>query len=81
MHGMDYYLSSREKLPGNTLVQFRKEEHVMRHQAGIWYGLLSDMFIETTFMRYSHGPDGDLVGITLNPVKMKLLGLSMQSEG
>ena len=58
-----------------------KEGHVMRHQTGIWYGLWSDMFIETTSMRYCHGPDGDLVGITLNPVKMKLLGVSMQSEG
>jgi hypothetical protein len=62
-------------------VQFIKEEHVMRHQTGIWYGLWSDMFVETSFTRYSHGPDGDLVGITLTPVTMKLLGLSMQSEG
>ena len=59
-----YYLSSMEKLPPHVLIKFMKGEHVMRHQAGLWNGMWSDMFIETTFMRYGHGPGG-LVGITL----------------
>ena len=40
-------------------------EHVTRHQRGIWNGMWTDMYIETTFMRYGHGPGG-IVGITLN---------------
>ena len=62
-----YYLLLRqmETLPENVLSHFEAGEHVMRHQAGLWNGIWSDMFIETTFMRYGHGPGG-LVGITLN---------------
>jgi hypothetical protein len=44
---------------------FLRGEHVMRHKAGLWNGIWSDMFIETTFMRYGHGPGG-LICITLN---------------
>ena len=73
-----YYLSSMEKLPDDILVQFMKEEHVMRHQAGIWNGMWSDMFIETTFMCYGHGPGG-LVGITLNAAAMKRWSLSLHT--
>lgn len=65
-----YYLESMKKLPREVLISFMKGEHVMRHQAGIWNGMLSDMFIDTTFMRYGHGPGG-LVGITLKPAAMK----------
>ena len=73
-----YYLSSMERLPDDILVQFMKGEHVMRHQAGIWNGMWSDMFIETTFMRYGHGPGG-LVGITLNAAAMKRWALSLHT--
>ena len=73
-----YYLSSMERLPDDISVQFMKGEHVMRHQAGIWNGMWSDMFIETTFMRYGHGPGG-LVGITLNVAAMKQWALSLHT--
>ena len=73
-----YYLSSMERLPDDILVQFTKGKHVMRHQAGIWNGMWSDMFIETTFMRYGHGPGG-LVGITLNAAVMKQWALSLHT--
>ena len=73
-----YYLSSMERLPDDILVQFMKGEHVMRHQAGIWNGMWSDMFIETTFMHYGHGPGGP-VGITLNAAAMKLWALSLHT--
>jgi hypothetical protein len=54
-----------EGLPDEVLASFLKGEHVMRHESGLWNGMWSDMFIETTFMRYGPGPGG-LLGITLN---------------
>ena len=50
-----YYLRNMEALPENVLQHFMKGAHVMRHISGLWNGLWSDMFIETTFMRYGHG--------------------------
>ena len=38
----------------------------------------SDMFIETTFMHYGHGPRG-LVGIMLNAAAMKRWALSLHT--
>ena len=73
-----YYLSSMQRLPDDILVQFMKGEHVMRHQAGMWNGMWSDIFIETTFMCYGHGPGG-LVGITLNAAAMKRWALSLHT--
>ena len=45
-----YYLRSMEYLPEDILSGFLKGQHVMRHQAGLWNGMWSDMFIETTIM-------------------------------
>ena len=42
----------------------------MRHRRGIWNAMWSDMFIETTFMRYRHDPGG-LIGITLKKSTMQ----------
>ena len=42
----------------------------MRQQPGIWNGIWSDMFIESTFMRYGHGAGG-IVGLTLQPAALK----------
>ena len=50
-----YYLRDMEKLPEDVLKCFMKGEHVMRHREGLWNGIWSDMFIETTFMRYGKG--------------------------
>ena len=63
-------------LPGDVLDEFLKGNHVMRHQEGIWNGIWSDMFIESTFMRYGHGPGG-IIGITLNPKSIKRWALSL----
>ena len=41
---------------------------------GYWNAILSDMFIESTFMRYGHGSKG-IVGITLKPETLKVWGL------
>ncbi len=63
-----------ESLPENVLVHFLNGEHVMRHVPGIWNGLWSDMYIETTFMRYGHG-QGGIIGITLKPETLKIWAL------
>ena len=41
-----------------------KGEHVIRHQEGYKNEVWSDMFIETTFVRYGKG-SGGIVGVTL----------------
>ena len=61
------YLRTIENLPENILPYFLKGKHVMRHIKGLW----SDMFIESTFMRYGHGRAG-IVGITLKPETLAL---------
>ena len=37
---------------GDILEGFMKGEHVVRHKKGLWYGIWSDMYIESTLMRY-----------------------------
>jgi hypothetical protein len=64
-----------ESLPDNVRGHFMDGQHVMRHVAGIWNGIWSDMFIETTFMRYGHG-QGGIIGITLKPETLKTWALS-----
>ena len=65
-----------EKLPKDITARFLKGEHVMRHHAGLWNGIWSDMYIESTFMRYGHGPGG-IIGITLNQQALKRWALSL----
>ena len=48
----------------------------MRHKAGLGNGIWSDMFIESTLMRYGHGPGG-IIGITLQPSTMTRWALSL----
>ena len=52
----------------------------MRHLAGHWNGIWSDMYIETTFMRYGKARGG-IVGITLKPEAMKTWALSLHTCG
>ena len=78
MHYGMCYLRSIEALPGEVLVCFMKGEHVMRHQCGLWNGIWSDMFIETTFMRYGHAPGG-VIGITLKPETLKVWAWSLHT--
>ena len=70
-----YYLRSMERPPENVLKRFLNGEHVMRHNPGVWNGIWSGMFIETTFMRYGKGPGG-LVGVTLKPSTIQRWALS-----
>ena len=55
-----------------------KGNHVMHHQRGIWNGLWSDLYIESTFMRYVHIPGG-IIGITLQPSTLKRWALSLHT--
>ena len=71
-----FYLRSMCRLPKEVLEPFMKGQHVMRHQPGIWNGMWSDMFIESTFMRYGHGPGG-IIGITLKPNALNRWALSL----
>lgn len=75
-----YYLRSMEALPATVLQHFMKGSHVMRHIPGLWNGIWSDMFIESTFMRYGHGKGG-IIGITLNPETLKTWALSLHVCG
>ena len=65
-----YYLHSMSKLPDPVLKEFMQDSHVMRHHPGIWNGIWSDQYIESTFMRYGHGPGG-IIRITLQPSTLK----------
>lgn len=70
------YLREMQKLPQEILTHFLKGNHVMHHNSGLWNGIWSDMFIETTFMRYGH-TRGGIVGITLKPETLKTWALSL----
>ena len=65
-----YYLRNMETLPWEVLGKFMKGKYAMRHQEGNRNEIWSDIFIETTFMRYQKGPGG-IVGVILNPNVVK----------
>ena len=70
-----YYLRTMEKLPPHIQRYFLQGQHVTRHIAGIWKGLWTDQFIESTFMRYGHSAGG-IIGITLKQEALKTWALS-----
>ena len=70
-----YYLRSMEKLPPHVEGYFLQGQHVTRHIAGLWNGLWTDQFIESTFMRYGHSAGG-IIGITLKEEALKAWSLS-----
>ena len=71
-----YYLRSMERLPDDVLRHFMKGHHVIRHKPRIWNAVWSDMFIESTFMRYGHGAVG-IIRIILKPSTLKKWAFSM----
>ena len=68
-----------EHLPDELLQEFLKGKHVMRHNRGIWNAIWSDMFIESTFMRYGHQAGG-LTGLTLKPSDVTRWALSLHTR-
>ena len=65
-----------EQLPDDFLQMFLEGKHVMRHNPGIWNAIWSDMYIESTFMRYGHA-SGGLTGLTLKPSAVARWALSL----
>ena len=74
------YLKTMSQLSLPVLEYFLKGEHVMRHIPGLWNAIWSDMFIESTFMRYGHGKKG-IVGVTLKPETLKVWALGLHLCG
>ena len=72
------YLRSMKRLPSAILKRFMTGQHVMRHQDGLWNAMWSDLFIETTYMRYGHGPSG-IIGSTLNESTLAIWALSQSA--
>ena len=60
----------------NVLEHFMKGEHVMRHIPGIWNGIWSNMYIETTFMSYGHD-QGGIIGIIRKPETLQIWALNL----
>ena len=50
--------------------------NVMRNALGLWNAFWSEMFIETTYMRYGHGKRS-IIGVTLKPETLKVWSLSL----
>ena len=73
-----YYIRSLGKLPESVLKKFLDGEHVMQHKPGIWNGIGSDQFIESTYMRFGYGPDG-VIGNTLNSHATKTWAMSLHT--
>ena len=73
------YLNDMHNLPPAILARFMRGEHVTRHRRDYWNGMWSDMFIETTFMRYGKGPNG-LIGLTLKPKSVKVWAYSLHTS-
>ena len=69
------YLMSIECLPVDMFKGLVEGNHAMRHKKGIWNGISSDMFIESTFMRYGHSKTR-VIGTTLKPETTKIRALS-----
>ena len=57
-------------------------EHVMHHTDGLWNCIWSDLFIESTYMRYTyrHGPSG-IIGATLSETTLAIWALSHNTTG
>ena len=73
--GVAAYMMNIGNLPATIVKGFLEGNHVMRYQRGIWNGISSDMFIESTFMRFGHSKTG-IVGSTLKQETTKVWALS-----
>ena len=74
------YLRSMQHLHPTLLKRFMAGEHVMHHTDGLWNGIWSDLFIESTYMRYGHGPSG-IIGSTLSETTLAVWALSHNTMG
>ena len=70
-----YNLLQMINLPEHVMQKFLLGEHVMRIRDGVFNAIWSDMFIETTYMRFSKSPGG-LIGKSLNEEAFQKWALS-----
>ncbi|KAJ8884145.1 hypothetical protein PR048_016002 [Dryococelus australis] len=61
-------------LPAEVRQYFIEGQYVMRHNPSVWNGIWSEMYIDTTFIRYGHGKGGT-IGISLKPETLKTWAL------
>ena len=74
------YLRSMRHLHPALLKRFMAGEQVMRHTDGLWNGIWSDLFIESTYMYYGHCPSG-IIGATLSKTTLAIWALSHNTMG
>ena len=74
------YLRSMQHIHPALLRRFMVGEHVMHHTALLWNCIWSDLFIESTYMRYRHGPSG-IIGATLSETTLAIWALSHNTMG
>ena len=55
-------------------------EHVMHHTDGLWNGIWSDLFIESTNMHHGHDPSG-IIGTTLSETTLAVWNLPQNTMG
>ena len=73
------YLRTIEIFHESILPYFPKGKHVMWHMKGLRNGIWSDMFIESTLLRYGYGLAG-IIGMTLKPETLKTWHLVVTSD-
>ena len=61
-----FFSRSLTCLPSKVEQQFLRGEQILHHMEGLWNGIPSDQFIETTWMKRGKGPSG-IIGDTQNP--------------
>ena len=73
-----YYIRSMESMPKEIREHFLNGDHTVQHTESVFSGIWSDMAIETTYMRFGHGPVG-VVGKTLKPETLKVWAYSQSA--
>ena len=58
-----FFSRSLTCLPSKVEQQFLRGERILHHMEGLWNGIPSDQFIETTWMKRGKGPSG-IIGDT-----------------
>lgn len=73
-----YFVRSMTWLDPEILDKFCEGQQSLHHNAGLYNGQWSDMFIETNWMRKGHGPGG-VIGMTENPQTLATWAYSMNA--
>ena len=73
-----YFVRSMTWLDPEILDKFCEGQQSLHHNAGLYNGQWSDMFIETNWMRKGHGPGG-VISMTENPQTMATWVYSMNA--